>query len=50
VSLALVVMDVDAGETESQVALSVVVSVTRLVQFLVIDIVWLGGFVAPCTA
>jgi len=50
VSVALVVMVVDAGETESQVALSVIVSVTLLVQFLVMDIVFLGGFVAPCTA
>jgi hypothetical protein len=50
VSLALVVMVVDVGETESQVALSVIVSVTLLVQFLVMDIVLFGGFVAPCTA
>lgn len=50
VSVAFVVIFVDVGETESQVALSVIVSVTVLVQFLEMDIVFLGGLVAPCTA
>jgi hypothetical protein len=43
-------MDVLAGDTVSQEALSVAVKVTVLVGVLEKDIVWFGGFVAPCTA
>lgn len=47
VSVALVVMDVVAGETVSQVALSEAVSVAVLELVLETVNVWFGGFVGP---
>lgn len=50
VSLALVVRDVVAGDTVSQVALSEAVIVAEPEAVLEKVSVWLGGFTAPCTA
>lgn len=50
VSFALLVIDVVAGDTLSQVALSEAVSVTVPEEVLEKVIVWFGGFAAPCTA
>ncbi len=49
-NFALVVMDVVAGDTESQDTLSEAVIVACHVDFLETVIVWFGGLVAPCTA
>ena len=50
VSFLLVVTDVVVGDTVSQVALSEAVSVSMEEVALEKVIVWVGGFVAPCTA
>lgn len=50
VSFLLVVMEVVAGDSESQDALSEAVKVTVSVPGLETVIVWFGRVVAPCTA
>ncbi|OQW37428.1 MAG: hypothetical protein A4E19_13565 [Nitrospira sp. SG-bin1] len=50
VSFALVVTDVVAGDTVSQVALSEVVRVSEPEAVREKVNIWFGGFVAPCTA
>ena len=49
-SFALVVIDVVAGDTVSQVALSEAVIVTVPEAVLENVIAWLGGFAPPCIA